>query len=321
MIFFITFLRALAACFITNAHYTGIYPTDLVANGGLLGDILFFSISGYCLYNIKGDLSAKGFCTWYGKRLWRVYPPVIFATAIYIMIGSYSLAEHNVVWWYVYPTYYHFVASIIVLYIPFFFVMKIDAWRKKLTLIMIGLGLIWLAVYCIFYDKNYYHIDAVREPMIRFLFMESMLLGAWFRQNDKRLRNKFKVIYPIITVATFIIYFISKLLFSKRAALSNFQFLNQVAIFVLLYFIFRTFCGLDAKLEKIPEWLKKMIAFISDITLEIYVVQYVLICVIRDLELCFPINWAVLSASILVSAFALHKMCGAMYKVIEREIV
>lgn len=41
MILFIEFLRALAACLITNAHYTGIYPTDLIANGGLLGDVIF----------------------------------------------------------------------------------------------------------------------------------------------------------------------------------------------------------------------------------------------------------------------------------------
>ena len=41
MIFFITVLRALAACLITNAHYTGVYPTDIIANGGLVGDVLF----------------------------------------------------------------------------------------------------------------------------------------------------------------------------------------------------------------------------------------------------------------------------------------
>ncbi len=46
MIFFITFLRALATCLITNSQYTGVYPTDIIANGGLLGDILFFAVSG-----------------------------------------------------------------------------------------------------------------------------------------------------------------------------------------------------------------------------------------------------------------------------------
>lgn len=46
MIFFITVLRALAACLITNAHYTGIYPIEIIANGGLIGDVLFFAVSG-----------------------------------------------------------------------------------------------------------------------------------------------------------------------------------------------------------------------------------------------------------------------------------
>lgn len=45
MVFFITCVRALAACLITNAHYTGVYPTDLIANGGMIGDVLFFAVS------------------------------------------------------------------------------------------------------------------------------------------------------------------------------------------------------------------------------------------------------------------------------------
>lgn len=41
MIYFATVLRWLAACIITNSHYTGVYPTNLIANGGLLGDVIF----------------------------------------------------------------------------------------------------------------------------------------------------------------------------------------------------------------------------------------------------------------------------------------
>ena len=80
MVFFVTVLKALAACLITNAHYTGIYPTDIIANGGLIGDVLFFAVSGYCLYNIK-----FGFVKWYSKRIVRCYLPVLIATAIYML--------------------------------------------------------------------------------------------------------------------------------------------------------------------------------------------------------------------------------------------
>lgn len=268
MVFFITVLRALAACLITNAHYTGIYPTDLIANGGLIGDVLFFAVSGYCLYNVK-----MSFPRWYGKRLYRVYPPVLIMTLVYVLLGAYSLADNNAVWWFIYPTYYHFVASIIVLYIPFYFCMKIDWIKEHLLGVMGAVAIVWMLIYITIYDKSYYHIDTVREPMIRFLFMESMLLGAWFRQNDAKIRNKFKAWHPFAMFGMFLIYFASKLLFSRKESLSQFQFLNQIAIFALLVLMFMTFAGLDSKLEKIPGWIKKVIGFISSITLEIYLVH------------------------------------------------
>lgn len=320
MIFFITFLRALAACVITNSHYTGIYPTDLIANGGLLGDVLFFAVSGYCLYNVQYPLSATGFARWYGKRIWRIYLPVLIMTAVFMIFGIYSLGENGVFWWYIYPTCYHFVASIIVLYIPFFFIMKIDTLRGKIPFLMLGIAAVWLIVYFTVYDRSYYHIDTVHEPMIRFLFMESMLLGAWFRRNDKNFRNKFKAVYPIAAIIASIIYFASKLLFSKNASLSGLQFLNQIAIFILLCCIFRTFCGLDGKLERMPKIIKTVVKFISDMTLEIYIVQIGIIEPIRNLGGVFPLNWIVLTAAILLAAFALHKVCSWLYVAVDKAL-
>ena len=279
-----------------------------------MGDVIFFAVSGYCLYNVKTKLSLPGFAKWYGKRIWRVYPPVLIMTALFMLLGFYTLKVHGLFWWYVFPTYYHFVGSIIILYIPFFFIMKIPALREKIVWIMAGVGIVWLALYFTVYDRSYYHIDMVREPMIRFLFMESMLLGAWFRQNDEKLRNKFRAIYPVMTGVVFFVYAASKYLFSRKESLAFFQFLNQIVLFVLLFFIFRTFCGLDEKLEKMPSPIKKIIRFVSDMTLEIYVVQYVLINVIRGLGLVFPLNWLILTACILLAAFILHFVCSLIYK-------
>ena len=82
MVFFITVLRAIAACLITNAHYTGIYPTDVIANGGLIGDVIFFAISGYCLCNVR-----LSFPRWYGKRIWRIVLPVWIGTSVILLLG------------------------------------------------------------------------------------------------------------------------------------------------------------------------------------------------------------------------------------------
>lgn len=177
---------------------------------------------------------------------------------------------------------------------------------------MAGLGILYLLVYTFLYDKTYYHIDTVREPFIRFLFMESMLLGAYFRQNDSRYRNCFSVRQIFAAGSTLVAYFASKLIFSRTPGLSNYQLLNQLLLFVCLFYIFRMFSGLDEFFQTAPVWLKTLASFISKITLEIYVVQYVLIDFIRERNLTFPVNWICLSGLIVFVAFILHIVCSAL---------
>lgn len=308
MVQFIVFLRCFAALIITNAHYTGIYPTDIIANGGLIGDILFFTVSGYCLVGVKGSFSS-----WYSKRLLRIYPAVILMTVIYAVLGFYDITPSTAISWFVYPTYYHFVASIIILYIPYYLVMKIEVLRNRIPLIMLLVFIAYLIIYIVAYDTSVYHIDKVREPMIRFLFGESMLLGAYFRQNDVKFRNNFKYVYIIIDILLLGLYFFSKTVFSKYENWVNLQVINQVIIFILLYFLLKTFSSLDSKLVHMPALVKKIIRFISDITLEIYIVQYILIDIIRPL-LQFPINWIILTGSIIISAYLLHTISDFIIK-------
>lgn len=307
MVFFITFIRAISAMIITNAHYTGVYPTDLIANGGLLGDVLFFAVSGYCLTNVK-----LSFGKWYAKRLLRIYPPVLIITAVYALTGFYRISGFfDFVEFFIYPTYYHFVASILVLYIPYYLVMKIDALRKRLPLmLLITLGL-ELLVYLLFFDRSTYHIDNVYSPMIWFLFFASMLIGAYIRQNDGKYRNNNKVINIIMALVLCVCYFASKMLFVKfsdSALVCNLQIFNQLVLLLLLYFLFATFAGIDAKLEKLPKWIKAVLSFIGGMTLEIYLVQYVLIPVLNIGP--FPVNWIIITAAIVASAFVLHFVSG-----------
>lgn len=310
MVFFITVLRALASCLITNAHYTGIYPTDLIANGGLIGDIIFFAVSGYCLINVKGS-----FVQWYGKRLYRVYLPVFVITAVFGILGMYSIRSDNWFQWFVFPTYYHFVASIVLLYIPFYFCMKSEFVKNHLISLMLLIAGIWLAVYIVVYDRSYYHIDNVHEPMIRFLFLEAMLFGAWFRINADELRGRYRSRDGVYVVLLIIVYFGSKLLFSRMPEISGFQFLNQIIIFGLLVVLFQLFARLDNTLEALDKRVKRVITVIADMTLEIYLVQYVLIAVMRN-WFFFPLNWLALTTAIVVSAWILHFVCKWLYGII-----
>lgn len=301
---FIVLMRAIAAIIITNSHYTGIYPTDLIANGGLLGDVLFFSISGFCLASPR-----ENFGKWYLKRVIRVYTPSWVMTIVYITLGAYILTNlQDVFDFFIWPTHWHFVASIILLYIPLFFVSKYIEMNKRNFLRLTGILLfIQIILYFTVYDYSFYHIDTVREPMIEFLFFQSMLLGLHFRWKAKNKSNNYRISFVKIGIVIFftVLYFMSKMLFVKLPEIAPLQLINPIVLWGLLYVLFELFMSIDSLLIRIEKsFLWKCISFLSNRTLEIYLVQYVIIaqCKIGP----FPINWIILTSLIILSASIIH---------------
>lgn len=294
----------MAAIIITNSHYTGVYPTDLIANGGLLGDVLFFAVSGFCLASTKGE-----FGNWYLKRFVRVYTPMWIIRVVYILLGAYVVTGwQDIFYYFIFPRDWHFVSSIILLYIPLFFVSKyIEMNKKNYIYIAGGLLVAQLTLYFLAYDYSFYHIDTVREPMIEFLFFQSMLLGLHFRWKceNEGIKNNLKLWKLGLCFMLCVTYFVSKMFFVKVASAASYQIVNQILLLALLYALFDIFMNLESRLNELNGggfW--KGITFISDRTLEIYLVQYVIIanCNIGP----FPINWLILTTIILLAAIALR---------------
>lgn len=299
MIEYATFLRALAAILITNSHYSGVYPINIIACGGLLGDVIFFALSGFVLVNIK-----ENFINWYKKRLIRIYPSIWIITLVYIILGFYTFESWSISDYFLYPTYYHFVASIVVLYIPYYFIASNNYLRNRVPYIMLGTLIIQLFIYLYFYDKTYYHIDTVREPMIRFLFFQSMLMGLYFRVNHAKYVNRKKLSNWVLLLSSLLVYFATKLAFVKIEEISQFQIINQVTLFATLYLVFKCFASIDAQLLKAPRIVRTSVAFIAQITLQIYSVQYVIIP--KFAYIAFPLNWIVITSTIIISAYILY---------------
>ena len=303
---FIVLMRALAAILITNAHYTGVYPTDMIANGGLLGNVIFFSVSGFCLANTTGS-----FPKWYLKRFIRIYTPAWIITLIYIVLGAYVIRSGlDVAKFFIWPTHWHFIASIILLYIPLFFVSKyLEMNRKNYCILALVVLTLQLGLYFTVYDRSYYHIDTVVEPMIEFLFFQSMLLGLHYRwrcnNNEGELRKPLGVSLICVGGGLAIIYFASKLLFVNFTSLSPFQILNQVVLWALLYVLFQICMRLEDRLKKIEcSKVWACIKFVADRTLEIYLVQFV---ILEHLKIGpFPFNWLLLTTTIILSATCLR---------------
>ena len=317
MLYCVYLLRILGAILITNCHYEEIYPVSVFANGGLLGDVLFFAVSGFCLYPIR-----KSFLQWYGRRLKRIYPLVWIITAVYLLLGFYQAGSFlGFVKLLLYPTYYHFVASILLLYLMYYVIAKLlqrheQDWSRWFGMILAALAAVYAAFYLTVYDRSYYHIDVVREPMIEFLYFFAMMSGMYFRRYQDRYVGRTSVWSWIFAAVLFVAYFASKLAFARGVMSSIFQPMNQVLLLLLLLCLFRGMIGLEDKLAKAPEKLRSCLKFLASFAFEIYLVQYALIPRLNVGP--FPVNFLLVSGGIFVSALVLHIVHEKMVAGIEK---
>lgn len=305
MLYCVYLLRILGAILITNSHYEAIYPHSIFANGGLLGDVLFFAVSGFCLYPVR-----KSFLPWYGRRLKRIFPLVWIITIVYLLLGFYQANSFKgYLKLLVYPTYYHFVASILLLYVVYFIAAKLlqaheNNWNRLFAAVLVVLALVYAGLYIAVYDPSYYHIDNVREPMIEFLYFYAMMIGLYFRRHQERFVGRNCVWAWPAALLLFAAYFVSKLAFSRGKLGSELQFLNQIVLLLLLLCLFRGFIGLEERLRRAPAKLRTALKYIAGFAFEIYLVQYMLIPRLNFGP--FPVNFLLVSVGILLSALALH---------------
>ena len=299
MVEFINYLRVFATILITNSHYAGIWPVSAMASGGLLGNIIFFAASGFCLFKIK-----ENFGKWFLKRFLRIYPVMILFTLLMWLVGPYS--QYDTTWLFLFPTHYVFIVWIMACYVVYYVVAYFQNKypnKKIAEFALIGILLAHIAVYLIFVDKSAYVIDQVEQPFILFLYMMSMLMGALLRKYQE----KFKKLkwYTVALAVVFVgAYFASKFVLDRYSNLAFLQIFNQYIILGALFFIFTTFMGLEEKLQKLNGKWKGVIKFIASLTLHIYIVQYVIIGWFS--HLVFPLNFFVVTALILVMATALY---------------
>ena len=318
MVFFITVLRFLAALLITNSHFGGIYPHSSLACGGMLGNLLFFAVSGYCLYNVRGT-----FLRWYGQRLLRIYPAVVIVTSFGIFVGYQwvNATFESFISVFLFPTFYHFVAAIVILYIPFYFLMKVPdfrLWRlDKLGWILLAVFTLHLMVYIFFYDKTTYRIEQVGtgQKFPWFIFFESMLLGAIFRKYDSIFRSRrFRPVWDVLMLFLFAIGYAGVRTLLKTGRIpGEYQIVSPIFLNLLTGALFWSASSLDRAMEiwkGSNRWIGRTIEIISSLTLEIYLVQNVVIVFIPSmLKVSFPLNWLACVAVILLGAFLVRNFC------------
>lgn len=312
---FVYWLRAIAAIMITNSHYANIWPISALAFGGHFGNCIYFFLSGFCLYNIK-----EMFPKWYLRRIVRIYPPLWIAATVSLLLGFTS--ANGIIAYihcYIYPTWYHFVASIMLLYIPYYIFRWIQKKFPFNTLwLVLAVFVAYICVYVFIFDKSYYHIDDVNEKWCRFMFAESMLLGSYAREKYENFSNKIGPINIIIFVVLSICYFLGKKLLVSVDAASKFQFILPIIVVIYIFNIAIMFIKLEKKgiLKKVNKVINGFVKFMADISFEIYLVQFIVIAHFEKLS--FPLSFIVTTAVIIAYAYVTHILARLIQKLINK---
>ena len=306
---FVNWLKAFATIFITNSHYGNIWPIPAMAMGGHLGNCLFFLLSGFCMYNIR-----ESFPRWYAKRFLRIYPTIWIITAVEFLTGRVRIEGiMGYIHCLLFPTWHHFITSIMILYIAFYAV----RWIQKKTGIgtgwfLAGLAAVFMIAYLVGCDRSYYHIDDVYENWVRYQFFASMLVGIWLREGYEKISSKLSALHVLRVFGLAFAYFFVKVVIGRRGLYPQMQ-----CVLPILQVLLVADMGLLAiKLEKnrffarAPRWMDRSAEFLAGITLEIYLGQTLIFWLLQDLT--FPVNLILVTALIVLYAWIVHK-CASWF--------
>ncbi len=300
----VALLRCIATCLITNTHLDSVYPTSALAVGGLFGDALFFMISGYCLINS----SENKFHKWYFGRFLRIYPTIFIMIMINLANGFFVKAPH-LSWFdiFVYPTLYNFAGAIMLLYIPLFFVKKYLATVKSLTVLVASVGVLWLLYFIFILDKSEFVMNNTENPICLILYFESMLIGALMKKTvSASAENKTEKwwLLAFASVIMFGVYGVSIIVVKAVPVLLNVQLAVNIILLAAVSLLFYTVLKSEHLLIKLPSWLKKAVLLVGALTLELYVVQLVIINALKDIV--FPVNFILIVIAVFSAALILH---------------
>lgn len=295
----ITALKFIATILITNSHFGVLYPNQfqVLATGGTIGNSLFFFISGYTLY----FSNKESFVKWITKRFLRIYIPVwIFGLVVSMLLNKWNFQD------FIFPNYW-FLRAILVFYFIYFVAIKY--FKDKLSWILIIVLAGYLAIFFINTHQSWViEITENKTYLHWYYYFGIMLFGALTAQkNNLRPQNNLKTGLNLVVWTS--IYYVSKFLIFKFNAF-EYQFLIPIILFIICYYAYNLTLTINLKAEK----MKKPIQLIAGLTLEIYIVQFVIIRTMANLT--FPANTLLSIILILISAYALNFISTKLMRII-----
>jgi peptidoglycan/LPS O-acetylase OafA/YrhL len=284
-----TVLRVLAILLIANSHLEDLYPFRPLAADGLIGNSLFFLLSGLGLA-LSPRTSGGPFIDWYRRRLSRIYPSLWLTVLVGMVLiqgaGRDWTAldfERILVW----PTPYGFLAQIVLFY-PAFYLLKAARNPNVERVAILGLTAPYLAVALFHYDLH---------VLSWIYYLQVMLLGGLLAGRVRERRGDGKR-HLVVLSATMLIYIAVKLGMVTGRIPSHLAILHLLTIPILLSLL--ALCASEPvqALARHPR-LGPVLGLVAGMTLEIYLVHGFIHTWPGVMMLPFPINLAAFWAATL----------------------
>ena len=308
-VYSIDLLRVIACMLITNSHFDGVYPLN-ISWGGCPGNCLFFMISGFLLAGT--DFKNSNFKEWYWKKIIKIYIPLEIVAVIGSLIKYYTFRPSL----FIFPVeQFWFIPTIVILYAVYFFIRK-HADHYRFVFICIDF-VVYIFFYLCVFNTNVFFVERHIIYLVLYGFV-AMMIGSHILERRESYKDK-NITYCIIIACLSIVGFLGiKLLINKNSILAlKLQFLTH--IFSILFSIalmiaMLTKEGISERIIK-ERYIGKFLTIISSSTLEIYLVQYMIISYLK--QLAFPINFIIICISIVTAGFGVHWISDKILKSVE----
>lgn len=301
-LFFLDFIKFLAALFITNSHFLPLYENvnPAFATFGVHGNALFFFVSGYLVMLGKNKiLSFKG---WFFNKIKRIIPATLLCIGAALLFCDKNVVIDKVI----FSDCYWFIKCILIYYAITFFILKYPHITFK--------GKRWNTLYFCFYASCLVAAATafLQKPNGLSLFhtkwhyacfLPIMLWGAMCQNKYKIPIRVGKCDYVFFLLSFFSYFIISAYV---KNCYDNFYYLQLLNYPLLIAFTLYTFkCCNCLTIEKISSCsiINRSIRIVSSLTLEIYLVQFYIIS--NKFNELFPCNLLIMFLIICLFAYFL----------------
>jgi peptidoglycan/LPS O-acetylase OafA/YrhL len=306
------FLRALGMILIFNSHLDAYYPIQHLGTGGAIGNSIFFCLSAFGIYLSQKNKS-KPFREWIIHRLIRIYPSiwiVLLFIALPIMLIFGKVNDDSIMAFigHFFNPRHWFIRALLIYYILSFGLLD-DKQRTKLLQVFVSLSLCYFLIYFTCLDLSKWTVEDTSIKLIHYFMI--FLFGIFLASKNQSITYSgiYNYLIPILLIVAI---YVHKFLMSK-GLYCEFQFIQQAAMYPLVFYLLKVsrspliLSGLMR--HKI---ISEPVTFISNHTLELYIIQETIHRTILKLNFPFPLNAITLIALTCILSIPVNKLANTL---------